>query len=75
MKTREGCFNEGIDEEMGNTVDTVEERIRRAIFKANDDFITSQIKLAVRWKNATGVTANSECGEGAGIAASFEKLC
>ena len=78
MKTLERCFNERIDREMGNIVDTVEDRIQNAILFAIENIVTPKIELAIRSMNAssgrdaTSVTANSERGERAGINASLE---
>ena len=78
MKTLERCFNERIDREMGNIVDTVEDRIQNAILSAIENIVTPKIELAIRSMNAssgrdaTSVTANSERGERAGINASLE---
>ena len=78
MKTLERCFNERIDREMSNIVDTVEDRIQNAILTAVDNIIMPKIELAVRSVNAssgrdvTSVAANSERGERAGINASSE---
>ena len=49
----ERFFNERIDREMGNNVDTVGNRIQIAILTAIDSIITLKIKLAIRSKNAT----------------------
>ena len=78
VKTLERCFNERIDREKSNIVDTVEDRIQKAFLAAIDDIIAPKIELAIRSINAssgrdvTSVTANSECGEHVGISASFE---
>ena len=78
VKTLERCFNERIDREMNNIVDTVEDRIQNAILAAIDNIIAPKIELAIRSINAssgrdvTSVTANSERGERVGINASFE---
>ena len=78
MKTLEKCFNETIDREMNNVVDTVEDRIQNAILTAVDNIIMPKIELAVRSVNVsserdvTSVAANSERGERVGINASFE---
>ena len=80
IQTLEGCSNEKVDREMGNFVDTVEDRIQNEILTAMDNNITTRINLAVRSKNvssgrdAASVTANSECGERIGITASFENV-
>ena len=78
VKTLERCFNERIDREMSNIVDTVEDRIQNASLTAIDNTVAPKIELAIRSKNAssgrdvTSVTANSERGERVGINASFE---
>ena len=78
VKTLERCFNERIDREMNNIVDTVEDRIQNAILTAIDNIIVPKIELAIGSVNAswgrdvTSVTANSERGERVGINASFE---
>ena len=78
VKTLERCFNERIDREMSNIVDTVEDRIQNAILTAIENIIAPKIELAIRSINAssgrdvTSVTANSERGERVGINASFE---
>ena len=66
---------------MGNTVDTVEDRILDAILSAIDYIFTPRIELAVRSINAssvrdaTSVTVNSEREERIGIIASLENVC
>ena len=78
MKTLERCFNERIDREMSNVVDTVEDRIQNAILTAIDNIVAPKIELAIRSINAssgrdvTSVSANSELREHVGINASFE---
>ena len=78
VKTLERCFNERIDREMSNIVDTVEDRIQNAILTAIDNIVAPKIELAIRsinassGRDATSVTANSERGERVGINASFE---
>ena len=78
VKTLERCFNERIDREMSNIVNTVEDRIQRAILTAIDNIVAPKIELAIRSINAssgrdvTSVTVNSERGEHVGINASFE---
>ena len=78
VKTLERCFNERIDREMSNIVDTVEDRIQNAILTTIDNIVAPRIELAIRSINAssgrdvTSVTANSERGEYVGINASFE---
>ena len=78
VKTLERCFNEWIDREMSNIVDTVEDRIQNAVLTAIDNIIAPKIELAIRsinassGRNVTSVTANPERGEHAGIGAPFE---
>ena len=78
MKTLERCFNEMIDREMNNIVDTVEDRIQNAILTAIENIFAPKIELAIRSINAssgrdsTSVSANSERKERVGINASFE---
>ena len=77
-KTLERCFNERIDREMSNIVDTVEDRIQNAISASIDNIVAPKIGIAIRSINAssgqdiTSVTANSERGERVGINASSE---
>ena len=78
VKTLEKCFNERIDREMNNIVDTVEDRIQNAILTAIENIVTPKFELAIRSINAssgrdvTSVSANSERRERVGINASFE---
>ena len=78
VKTLERCFNERIDREVSNIVDTVEDRIQNAILTAFENIVAPRIELAIRSINAssgrdvTSVTADSERGERVGINASFE---
>ena len=78
VKTLERCFNERIDREMSNIVDTVEDRIQNAILTAIENIVAPKIELAIRSVNAssgrdaTSVSANSERRERVGINASFE---
>ena len=78
VKTLERCFNERIDREMSNIVDTVEDRIQNAILSAIENIVAPKIELAIRSINAssgrdvTSVTANSERGEHVGINAPIE---
>ena len=77
-KTLERCFNERIDREMNNIVDTVEDRIQNAILAAIDNIVAPKIELAIRSINAssgrdvTSVCANSERRERTGTNTSFE---
>ena len=78
VKTLERCFNERIDREMSNIVDTVEDKIQNAVLTAIENIVAPKIELAIRSINSssgrdvTSVTANSERGERVGISASFE---
>ena len=78
VKTLERCFNERIDREMANIVDTIEDRIQNAILTAIDNIIAPKIDLAIRLINASSgrdvasVSLNSERKEQVGISASFE---
>ena len=73
VKTLERRFNERIDREMCNIVDTVEDRIQNAILTAIDNIVAPKIELAIRSINAssgrdvTSVSANSERREHGGI--------
>ena len=66
VKTLDRCFNERIDREMSNIVDTVEDRIQVAYLAAIDNAVTPKIEIAIRSQNAssgrdaTSVFANSE---------------
>ena len=77
VKTLERCFNEKIDKQMSNIVDTVEDRIQNAILTAIDYIVTPKIELAIRsinafsGRDATSVSASSERREHVGINASF----
>ena len=77
-KTLERCFNERIHREMNNFVDTVEDRIQKAILSAIDNIVAPKIELAIRsinassGRDATSVSANSERGKHVGTNASFE---
>ena len=78
VKTLERRFNERIDREMSNIVDTAEDRIQNAILTAIENIVAPKIELAIRSINAssgrdvTSVIANSERGERVVINASFE---
>ena len=79
-KTLERCFNELIDREMGNIIDTAKDRIQNAILTAFDSNITPKSELAIRSINASSgrdaisITANSERGERIGITASLKNV-
>ena len=78
VKTWERCFNERIDKEIANIVDTVEDRIQNAILTAIDNIIAPKIELGIRSINASSgrdvasVSVNSERREQVGISAPFE---
>ena len=78
VKTLERCFNERMDREMNNIVETVEDRIQNAILTAIDNIVAPKIELAIRsintssGRDVTSVSANSERREHAGINAFFE---
>ena len=78
VKTLERCFNERIDREMNNIIDTVEDRIQNAILIAIDNIVAPKIELAIKSINAssgrdvTSVSANSERKERVGLNTSFE---
>ena len=78
VKTLERCFNERIDREMSNIVDTVEDRIQNAILTVIKNIVAPKIELAVRSLNAssgrdaTSVFANSKRRERVGINAFFK---
>ena len=78
MKTLERSFNERIDREVSNIIDTVEDRIQNAILTAIDNIVSPKIELEIRsintssGRDVTSVTANSERGEHVRINASFE---
>ena len=78
VKTLESCFNERIDREMNNIVDTVEDRIQNAILTALDNIVAPKIELSIRSTNAssgrdvTSVSGNPERREHVGINASLE---
>ena len=77
VKTLERCFNERIDREMSNIVDTVEDKIQNSILTAIDDIVAPIFELAIRsinatsGRDATSVSANSGCTEHVGINTSF----
>ena len=66
VKSLERCFNERIDREMSNIVDTVEDRIQNAILTAIENIVAPKIELAIRsiiassGRDATSVSTNSE---------------
>ena len=52
VKTLERFSNERIDKEMGNTVDTVDDKIQNAIVTAIDSITSPEIELALRSKKS-----------------------
>ena len=78
VKTLERCFNETIDREVNNIIDTVEDRIQIAILTAIDNIVAPKIELAIRSINAssgrdvTSVSTNSERRERIRTNTSFE---
>ena len=78
VKTLERCFNERIDREMSNIVDTVEDRIQNAILTAIENVVAPKIELAIRSINAssgqdvTSASATSERREYIGSNVPFE---
>ena len=48
VKTLERCFNERIDREMSNIVDTVEDRIQYAILTPIDNIVARKNESAIR---------------------------
>ena len=64
VKTWKRCFNERIDREISNIVDTVEDKIQNAILTSIDYIVAPKIELAIRSINAssgravTSVTTN-----------------
>ena len=78
VKTLERCFNERVDREMSNIIDTVEDRIQNAILTAIENIVAPKIELAIRsinassGRDATSVSADSERRGRVGINASFE---
>ena len=53
VQTLEKCFNEKMDREMINIVNTVEDRILNAMLTANSNIITSRIEITVGSINAS----------------------
>ena len=78
VKTLERCFNERIDREISNIVDTVEDRIQNAILTTIENIVAPKIELAIRsinassGRDATSVSANSERRKRVGANASLE---
>ena len=61
VNTLQSCFNERIDREMSNIVDTVDDRIQNAILTAIDSIVAPKIELAINassGRDATSITAN-----------------
>ena len=80
VKVLERCFIEGIDREMNDSADTVEDRIQNAILTAVNNIAAHKIEVAIRSINtsseqdATSVIANSESGEHVGINVSLQNV-
>ena len=80
LQTSERCFNESIDRELVNLVDTVEDTIQNAILTAMDIIIIPRVELALRpmnvsfRQNAAIVMGSSEREEHKVISASFENV-
>ena len=80
MKNLKRFFNEKIDREVGNIVDTFEDRIKNAILNAIDSIIAPKIELLVKSftasseQDATSDTVNSERGERVGLIPLFENV-
>ena len=78
VKTLERCFDERIDREMCNIIDTVEDRKQNAILTAIENIVAPKIELAIKsinassGRDATSVSVNSERREHVGINAFFE---
>ena len=53
VKTLERCFNQRIDREMSNIVDTVEDRIQNAILTAIENIVAPKIELAIESINTS----------------------
>ena len=80
MKTLERCFNDCINTERGNIVETFEVRIQNANLTAIDTDFIPKSELIVRsintflGQNGTGVTTISERGERARNSASSQNV-
>ena len=61
VKTLERCFNEKIDREMSNIIDTVEDRIQNAILTAIENIVSPKIELAIRSINASFGRESAVC--------------
>ena len=78
VKSLERCFNERIDREMSNIVDTVEDKVQNAILAAIDNIVAPKIELAIMSINAssgqdvTSASATSERREYIGSNVPFE---
>ena len=60
MKTLRSCFNEKIDTETSNIVDTVEDRIQNATLTAVDNIVAPKIELAIRSVYASSISHNAQ---------------
>ena len=72
METLERCFNERIDKELSNFIDTVEDKIQIAFLTAFDNIVAPKIALVFRPIKKFSGCANSERWEHVGINALFE---
>ena len=77
LKTWERCFNERIDREMSNFVDTAKDKNQNPILTTTDSIVAPKMELAIRsikaspGQESTSVTAYSERGEHIGVTAPF----
>ena len=80
VRNFERRFNERIDRELSNIVDTVKDGIRNAILTTIDCIVAPKIELALRSINASSgrdaasVTTKSERGENIGITAPLKDV-
>ena len=78
VRTLERCFDERIDREMCNIINTVEDRKQNAILTAIENIVAPKIGLAIKsinassGRDATSVSVNSEPREHVGTNAFFE---
>ena len=61
VKTLESCFNEKIDKEMSNIVDTVEDRIQNAILTAIDNIVEPKIEFGNQVNKCIFWTGCDQC--------------
>ena len=80
MKTLDGYHIESTDKEIGNSVDTVQDRIQNEILTALDSIVAPKIEFSFRSVNAssgrdaTSVVASCQRGEQLGITAPSENV-